>query len=342
MRIGPRTIKTAVAVTLTIFIVNLLETKINAAGYNIAAMAAITAIIGIQPSVKGSLVAFKNRTIATFIGSLMAIIIAMTLGPHAVYIGLGSVAIILICLKLKISESIRLALVTLVAVGIYHGDFNIMQIAYRTLGIFIGLIVSTGINALFLPPDYTDDLRKKISNLRLKFEGFFETAISDILRKEKTAKEDIKEKRQAIRDELEDARDIYSLLLEDVSPEKKKRFVKFRRSINAIQSNLERLMAIHRSIVFMPAGPKYDDMCQELFDYLYYLLALHRQIYDHIVTGKGYHAPELTINAEAIQEKIIELIKTDSNEKVLELYNLYFEATRIDEKLQQLKEEFEL
>lgn len=342
MRIGPRTIKTAVAVTLTILLVNVLETKINAVGYSIASIAAISAIIGIQPSVKGSLVTFKNRAIATFIGSLMAIIIAFTVGPHAIYIGLGSVVIILICLKLKISESIRFALITLVAVGIYHDDFNIMQIAYRTLGIFIGLIVSTGLNALFLPPDYTDDLGRKINNLRIKFEDFFEEVINDVLREERIDKEEIKDKRQAIRDELEDARDIYSLLLEDVSPEKKKRFVKFRRSINAIQSNLERLTAVHRSIIFIPDGPQYGEVRQELYDYLCYLLALHRQIYDHIVSGKDYREVEVEINAEEIQEKIIKLVKMDNDEKVLEFYNLHFEAARIDEKLEQLKDEFEL
>ena len=46
MKIRARTIKTGLVVALTIFLVNLLEAKINVVEYNIAGMAAITAIVG--------------------------------------------------------------------------------------------------------------------------------------------------------------------------------------------------------------------------------------------------------------------------------------------------------
>ncbi len=66
MKIGARTIKTGLVVTLTILLVNVLETKLDITAYNIAGMAAITAIIGMQPSIRGSLETFRNRLIATF------------------------------------------------------------------------------------------------------------------------------------------------------------------------------------------------------------------------------------------------------------------------------------
>ena len=258
MRIGARTVKTGLAVTLTIVLVNILETRIGNLGYNLAGMAAITAIIAMQPTIKGSLKTFRNRVVATFIGTVITLALAFTLGLNAFYLGLGSIAIVLICLALGLNESIRFALITLVALGIHHNGFDIMEVVYRVAGMLIGLTISTGLNIAFLPPDYTDNLKIKINDLRVKFEHLYEKVINDLLREDKIGKDTIKDERQIIRDELDDARGVYSLLAEDIFltrdslPSKKMIIKKYRRSINAIQSNLERLTAMHRSIVFMP------------------------------------------------------------------------------------------
>jgi uncharacterized membrane protein YgaE (UPF0421/DUF939 family) len=342
MKIGARTIKTGLAVTLTILLVSILEARIDTVDNIVAVMAAITAIIGMQPSIKGSLATFKNRVIATFIGSLIALALALTLGFNAFYLGLGSIAIILICLKLKQYESISFALITLVAIGVYNSDFSIMLVVYRVSGMLIGLTVSTGLNIIFLPPDYTENLKIKINELQIKFEHLYENAISDILREGKVEKEVIKDKRQIIRDELDDARDVYSLLIGDLLPKDEEMLKKYRRSINAIQSNLERLTALHRSIVFMPGGPQYSELRQDLYKYLKYLLNLHRQIYTFITLNKDYQEVVKDIDEEEIRKKIVRLIKIDSSEDVFEIYNVYFEATRINEKLEQLKREFGL
>lgn len=342
MKIGARTVKTGLVVAITIFLVNLMEAKINIAEYNIAGMAAITAIIGMQPSIKGSLETFKKRIIATFIGSIVAFLLASTLGINAFWLGLGSIIIILICLKLELQESIRFALITLLAVSTNNNDFHIMMVIYRVSGMLIGIIVSTSLNIFFMPPDYTEDLKIKINDLRVRFEKLFEDAIDDVLREENVEKEIIKDKRQIIRDELDDTRDLYSLLIEDVMPKDEKLLKKYLRSINAIQSNLERLMALHRSIVFMPADSQYTEIRKELFIYLKYLLMLHRQIYNHIALNIKYQDIEKNIVKEELWKKIIFLVKANNDEDVFEFYNLYFEATRINEKLEQLKEEFQL
>ncbi|NMB35078.1 MAG: hypothetical protein GX989_02195 [Firmicutes bacterium] len=342
MKIGARTIKTGLVVILTIFLVDVLEARIGTVEYNIAGMAAITAIIGMQPSIKGSLETFRNRVIATFIGTLVVFIIALTLGLNPLYLGLGSIAIILICIKLGLNESIRFALITLVALGTHHNDFNMMEVVYRVSGMLIGLTVSTGLNVIFMPPDYTENLKSKIDDLRTKFESLYENAISDILKEEKVEKEVIKDKRQTIRDELDDTRDIYSLLIEDVLPKNKKLLKKYRRSINAVQSNLERLMALHRSVVFMPSGPQYLELRHGLYKYLEHLLILHRQIYDYIALNKDYQKAETCIDAEEIRKKIVGFVKAGNGDDVFEFYNVYFEATRINKKLEQLEEEFGL
>lgn len=349
MKIGARTIKTGLVVTLTVLLVNILETRIGAGNYNIAGIAAVTAIISMQPTIKGSLLTFRNRVIATLIGAIAAFILAFTLGLNAFYLGLGSIAIILICLKLKLNESIRFALITLVALGTINSfSFDIMQIVYRVSGILMGLIVSTVLNVVFMPPDYTEDLKTKINELRIKFEHLYSSVINDILREKNVGKDIIKDQRQIIRDELDDARDIFSLLMDDVfltgdnRSKKKLFFKKYRRSINAIQSNLERLTAIHRSIIFMPGGPQYSEIHQDLYRYLEYLLIMHQHIYNSIALNEDYQEVEKNTDPEGIREKIMELIKADNRECIFEFYNVYSEATRINEKLEQLISEFEL
>lgn len=342
MKIGARTIKTGLAVTLTILLVNILEIRIDNVDNIVAAMAAITAIIGMQPSIKGSLETFKNRVIATLIGSLVALALALTIGFNAFYLGLGSIVIILICLKLEQNESISFALITLVAIGVYNNDFSIMLVIYRVSGLLIGLTVSTGLNILFLPPDYTEDLKHKINDLQIKFEHLYEKIINDLLREEKVETQIIKDERQIIRDELDNAREIYALLNEDILSKDKEMLKKYLRSINAIQSNLETLTTIHRGIVYMPHGPQYSELGQELYEYLKYLLNLHRQIYTYISLDKDYQYVEENIDAEELRKKIVRLIKLDSSEEVFEYYNVYFEAMRINEKLEKLKNDFGL
>lgn len=139
----------------------------------------------------------------------MVSILALTIGLNALYLGLGSIAIILICLQLKLSESIRFAIVTFVALGVYHNSFDLMQVVYRVSGILIGLVVSTGLNVIFMPPDYTEDLKAQINDLRLKIECLYRAVINDMLRDKNVEKEIIEDKRQTIRDELDDTKEYY-------------------------------------------------------------------------------------------------------------------------------------
>lgn len=340
MKIGARTLKTGLVVTLTLFLVHLLETKIGTWEYNIAGMATITAIIGMQPSIKGSLQTFRNRVVATFIGCLIAFLLALTWDLNPLSLGLGSIIIILICLHAGLDESIRFALITLVAVGTYHYDFNLSAVLYRVTGMLIGLIVSTGLNIIFIPPDYTQDLKEKINSLRLKFEDLYGLAISDLLREGKIAKEIMKAKRQIIREELEETRKIYSLLLDDVGFTDQKGLKKYRRAINALQTNLERLMNIHHCIVFLPDEPHYFQLRQDLYQYLLSLLELHRQIYARLILKQESEIKVKEINETELRNKIVRLIKAEPSEPNFEFYNLYADALRIREKLEQLQSEF--
>ena len=123
---------------------------------------------------------------------------------------------------------------------------------------FIGIVVSTGLNILIMPPDYTDNLKDKIHILRRKFEKLYQNAIEDLLREEKIEKETIKNKRQVIRNELDETRELYNLLLEDNIPKNRASLEKYRRSINAIQSNLDRLMAIPVSYTHLDVYKRQD------------------------------------------------------------------------------------
>lgn len=95
----------------------------------------------------------------------------------------------------------------------------------------------------------------------------------------------------------------------------------------------------------MPDNPAYLEIRKELFRYLENLLTLHRRIYDQITLNKEYCNPEIsTVDTatEKLRKNISSLIKSTDDEDVFEFYNIYFEGTRINEKLEQLKEEFEL
>ena len=69
---------------------------------------------------------------------------------------------------------------------------------------------------------------------------------------------------------------------------------------------------------------------------------MHQHIYNSIALNEDYQEVEKNTDPEGIREKIMELIKADNRECIFEFYNVYSEATRINEKLEQLISEFEL
>ena len=101
-KIGMRTIKTALAVSLTIFIAQVLNLKSPF-------FAGIAAIIAMQSSVSESFNMAKNRMLSTILGAITALLFSLIAPENPFFIAIGIIIIIYLCNIFNWKKSIQLS-----------------------------------------------------------------------------------------------------------------------------------------------------------------------------------------------------------------------------------------
>ncbi|MEW9123343.1 MAG: aromatic acid exporter family protein [Thermotaleaceae bacterium] len=148
MKIGLRTIKTGIAVTLSILISSLL-------GLENPFFVVIAAVIAMQPTVSDSWKIGANRLIGTVIGILIGVLFIQIPFDNAILTGLGIIALISVMNHLKLQDSIVIA--TIIFAGVLfntEGEYYDFALR-RLLDTFIGIGVALSINFAIYPPRYT-------------------------------------------------------------------------------------------------------------------------------------------------------------------------------------------
>jgi uncharacterized membrane protein YgaE (UPF0421/DUF939 family) len=178
MRIGPRVWKTALAVTASIGISRML-------GLHQPVFAGVAAIICMQPTIAGSVRKGYERMQATIIGALFSVA-ALIIIEHfpflytirPVMIGLTVLAVMMLTIRLGWMDSLVLAAATVVVIMVLPANENIyLYSASRTEITFIGIVIATIINAVFVTPRYAGPLWKNIAELARSTEKDYRRAV---------------------------------------------------------------------------------------------------------------------------------------------------------------------
>lgn len=191
--IGPRTMKTGLAVALAILITELLN-------YELGLVAVITSVVAMQPSIMRSITYIKETAISTVIGIVFALISAYTIGLHPLSIGITVILAIAFNIKMGWVKTVNLSILT-IAIIMMSGEetINLMYLTQRLSLIVIGISSAFIINTLIFPPnhqkllynmikeslDKTSFLLRVIPNKTMK--------VKELKKKEKDLKENIKE-----------------------------------------------------------------------------------------------------------------------------------------------------
>ena len=145
-KIGMRTIKTGIAVSIGLFIAELI-------GLNSPLFVGIGAISTMQSSVSQSFEMGKNRILATVMGAAVALIIDFFLPSNVIFLGLGIIIVIQILNILGWKHSVALAAIVFIAVSL-NQDIAILSSAYhRTLDTFVGIVVGVLVNYFIATPN---------------------------------------------------------------------------------------------------------------------------------------------------------------------------------------------
>lgn len=158
-KIGMRTIKTAFAVSFTIFIAQLLNLQSPF-------FAGIAAIIAMQSSVSKSFNMAKNRMLSTILGAIIALLFSLIAPENPFFIAIGIIIIIYLCNMFNWKKSIQLSAMVFLSILLNHEEGSRVNYAlYRTLDTFIGLVIGTLINYFILPPNIEDNIKTSVETM---------------------------------------------------------------------------------------------------------------------------------------------------------------------------------
>jgi uncharacterized membrane protein YgaE (UPF0421/DUF939 family) len=146
--IGPRMVKTGLAVALTLLVTDLFNLDLEI-------VAAIAAVLAMQPSIMRSYAYIKEVVISNSIGIIFALGGYFLLGSHPLSVGAIVIISIAINIRLGLNKTVSLTVLTIITMML-SGDNGISYwyIVERLSLVAIGVLSAFIINALIMPPDH--------------------------------------------------------------------------------------------------------------------------------------------------------------------------------------------
>lgn len=240
MKLGARIFKTGIAISLALFLANLMNLPSPV-------FAGIAAIFAIQPSIYRSYLTVLDQIYGNLIGAVISVIFVITLGSNYLTIGLAAVLAIVIMLKLKLESTVALTLVTIIAIMESH-DPNFLVFASLRFGtVLLGILASFVVNLIFLPPKYETRLFTSIHKASEEVLRWIRVSI-----RHATAHTSLKEDIERLSDKLDKVDQWYSFYKDERSYTKKQQYTKarklvlYRQMIMTSKKSLEVLKRLHR------------------------------------------------------------------------------------------------
>lgn len=146
--IGPRMLKTGLAATLTLIVTKALHLELEI-------VAAIAAVLAMQPSIMRSVKYIKEVLFSNGIAVVFALLGTFLLGTHPLAIGAVVILSIAINIRLGWNKTVSLTILTIMTMMLAQEDgFNIIFILDRIALVAIGVLSAFIVNILIFPPDH--------------------------------------------------------------------------------------------------------------------------------------------------------------------------------------------
>lgn len=144
-RIGMRTIKTSMAVAITLLICEQI-------GISNPFFAAIAAIIAMEASISATLNTVKDRFYGTVLGAVLALTFSLIMPINWFTMGLGILVVIYTCNLFKWVGAIKISTIVFIAILLgYEAGSRWEYAFFRILDTTIGLVIGTLINYYLFP-----------------------------------------------------------------------------------------------------------------------------------------------------------------------------------------------
>lgn len=157
-KLGMRTFKTGLSVTLGMFISELLNLRSPV-------FVVLSAIMAMQSSVSESFILGKNRMLSTLVGASLGLLLSSLLPQNGLFLGLGVIIVIYFHNLFNWRKSIALSAVVFSVVFMNTEAGRFSYALNRTIDTFIGIIVSMFVNYFIASPDKETMFLQAVENL---------------------------------------------------------------------------------------------------------------------------------------------------------------------------------
>ncbi|WP_240338457.1 FUSC family protein [Peribacillus alkalitolerans] len=335
--LGPRVIKTGLAVVLALYISKWL-------GLENSVFAAVAATLTIQPSIYRSWKQVIEQVQANALGATIAVASIYLFGNNPIIIGLVMIIVIAVCLKLKMEGAISLTLITVLVMMSSHAYEGILAAANKFVVVLVGMGSAFLVNLIISPPNYQKNYLEKLDSTFRNMSLLLRTAISNEL-----TEKSFQEQWEAFRKDIKKLEDLYNILDEErrkfskLKPVDAREIVVFKQMLTSLQHGL-RLLDLIDSHFFRS---KPEKGVVELFDkHLEKLINDHEIIflkYDgKIKENEPSNDKEYTIASKNFLEKIIgaNLIEDYQKLGLVVIASAFYEYSFELERLNQIIEQY--
>ena len=233
MKLGARILKTGIAIILALFIASLLPDEAG-----LKAIAGVSAVVAMQPSVFRSIKTVSDQALGNVVGALLAVAMVTVFGDNVIIMGVTVILLIAILFRFNLAHVATLASVTaLIIMGQHSGDFYVSAF-YRFVLVMIGVISSSTVNLLFLPPKFESKIYYNSLNICSDIFVWFKLVLNDT-----SEYHHIKEDRGVISDRIKRLEQTFSYYEEERPFTKKQVYAQNRKKI--LFKEVVRLSLIH-------------------------------------------------------------------------------------------------
>lgn len=164
-RIGLRTVKTALAVALSLLAARLL-------GSTLPIFAAIGAISVMSRTLTDTLQECLTQLAGTLVGFMIASLFVLILPTPSFFLwmGLGTLVVILLCIRLKLNFAIPLACIVFADICLYSGDgAPVLYGFHRFTDTVVGLVVALIVNMTIKPYNNGEQIKRMLLHIQQSF-----------------------------------------------------------------------------------------------------------------------------------------------------------------------------
>ncbi len=211
MPFGARMIKTAIAVTVSFYLAKTLELN--------AVLAAITAVINVQPSLSRSLRNAIEQISVHILGVCIGLLVGHLWAPGPLAMGVATPLAIWLALRFGFTDAVMVLMPMVVILSSPEEAF-LTEALYRSLVIFIGVAAGLLVNVLVAPPHYRDRLLARIQQLNNLSVDFFSKLADGFFALQMMQEEEYQSKRAEVKKLLSESRLYLELWQEQLGQDK--------------------------------------------------------------------------------------------------------------------------